>query len=48
MTQIDLSFTARSAAASPDLTGLDRQELAAALVESGLVDVLLNIPSRKE
>lgn len=38
MTQIDLSFTARSAAASPDLTGLDRQELAAALVESGLVD----------
>jgi 23S rRNA (adenine2503-C2)-methyltransferase len=39
MTQIDLSFPARSAAASPDLTGLDRQELAAALVESGLVDV---------
>lgn len=38
MTQIDLSFTARSAATSPDLTGLDRQELAAALVESGLVD----------
>ena len=38
MTQIDLSFPARSAAASQDLTGLDRQELAAALVESGLVD----------
>jgi 23S rRNA (adenine2503-C2)-methyltransferase len=38
MTQIDLSFPARSAAALSDLTGLDRQELAAALVESGLVD----------
>ncbi len=38
MTQIDLSFPARNAAAPVELTGLDRQELAAALVESGLVD----------
>ena len=38
MTQIDLSFPARTAAAPVELTGLDRQELAAALVESGLVE----------
>jgi len=38
MTQIDLTFSDRPTAAPKDLTGLDRQELAAALIESGLVD----------